>query len=154
MMPRAADQLVWNNDWLGTSRIYSWQAMLGLLAAMSLGCGKPADERTAVVSGTVTLQGAPLDAGTVLFMSEDGNAASESLAPDGSYTVRCRPDRYKIAVTPPPPPDPLGIPAGAAVSQVPPSGKLIPKRYQELGSSGLTVEVKKGNNRFDILMSK
>lgn len=154
MMPRAEDPLAGNHDWLGTSRIYSWQAMVGLLVAMSLGCGKPADERTAVVSGTVILQGAPLDAGTVLFMSEDGNAASENLAPDGSYTVRCRPDRYKVAVTPPPPPDPLGTPAGAAASQVPPSGKLIPKRYQELGSSGLTVDAKQGNNRFDISMSK
>ena len=152
MTPRAQVQLVWSNDRLGTNRVYSWQGMLGLLVALLLGCGKPADERTAVVLGTVTLEGAPLGAGTVLFMTENGHAASESLAPDGSYTVRCRPDRYKVAVTPPPPPDPLGIPAGAAASQMPPSGKLIPKRYQELGSSGLIVEAKNGNNRFDISM--
>jgi hypothetical protein len=152
MTPRAEDPFAWNNDRLATSRIYSWQGMLWLLVALLLGCGKPAEERTAVVLGTVTLEGAPLEAGTVLFMTEGGHAASESLAPDGSYTVRCRPDRYKVAVTPPPPPDPLGIPAGAAASRMPPSGKPIPKRYQDLGSSGLTVEAKKGNNRFDISM--
>jgi hypothetical protein len=153
MKLRANDRVVLNDDQLRTSPIHVWQGMLGLLAALLLGCGQPADERSAVVFGKVTLGGAPLDAGAVLFMTEDGQAASENLAPDGSYTVRCRPGRYKVAVTPPPPPDPLATPAGAATTQTPPTNRPIPKRFQELGTSGLTVDAKAGNNTFDISMT-
>jgi len=117
----------------------------------TLGCAKQTEERSAVVTGKVTLGGAPLEAGGVLFMTEDGHAASEKIAADGNYTVKCRPDRYKVAVTPPPPPDPLGSPAGAAPPQ--PSARPIPKKYQDLGSSGLSVEVKAGDNKFDIALT-
>jgi hypothetical protein len=121
------------------------------LLAVTLGCTKHKEERSAVVTGKVTLGGAPLGAGEVLFMTEDGHAASEKLAADGSYTVKCRPDRYKVAVTPPAPPDPLGSPAGAAPPQ--PDTRPIPKKYQDLGSSGLSVDVKAGANNFDIALA-
>src|SRR5262245_10001224 len=127
-----------------------WWIAIGLLVAIVVGCAKQTQERSAVIMGRVTLGGAPLEAGEVLFMSEDGHAASEKIAADGSYTVKCRPDRYKVAVTPPPPPDPLGSPAGAAPQQ--PSARPIPKKYQDLGSSGLSVDAKAGENKFDIAL--
>jgi len=128
--------------------------MLGLLIAILTGCAKPADDRSAVVSGKVTLGGAALKAGAVLFMTEDGHAAGIDLTPDGRYTVRCRPGRYKVAVTPPPPSDPLATPAGAAASQHAPTSLAIPKRYQDLASSGLTVDARAGNNTFDIALTR
>ena len=125
-----------------------------LLATLTLlaGCSeKPAVP--AVVAGKVTLGGAPLTAGGVLFMNDAGDAASAELASDGTYTLHCKPARYKVAVTPPAPVDPLGTPAGAPARPAAPSAP-VPKRYHDLATSGLTYEVKEGNNTFDIPLAR
>jgi len=103
-----------------------------------------------VVTGKVTLAGAPLSAGTVLFMTDGGQAASAAIAADGSYTLQCPPGSYKVAVTPPPAPDPLAGPAALPAGPPP----RIPARYQDLGKSGLTVEVKAGTNKHDIALQQ
>jgi hypothetical protein len=147
------DQTATSPDRRALINLRTWSSMLGLLVAILAGCAKPADERSAVVSGQVTVAGAALQAGTVLFMTDDGHAASDDLAPDGRYTVRCRPGNYKVAVTPPPPIDPLATPASAAASQNKLDSSPIPKRYQELAKSGLTVDARAGNNNFDISLT-
>jgi len=120
-----------------------------LCLVLASGCSGSGSQH-AVVSGKVTLSGAPVAAGTVLLMTDDGKAASAELKADGTYLLQAQPGRFKVAVTPPPPPDPLAAsgstPAAAASANAAP----IPKRYHDFGSSGLTVEVKKGNNTFDI----
>jgi hypothetical protein len=131
-----------------------WLAPLLLLfASLLAGCSKPSDERSATVSGKVTLGGAPVAAGTVLFMTETGHAASAELAPDGAYTLRCRPDRFQVALTPPSPPDPLGSAANTPAPAAP-NMPSIPRRYHDFGTSGLTLEVKAGNNTFDIALTR
>jgi hypothetical protein len=128
--------------------------MILLSMALLAGCSKSSDERSAVVSGKVTLGGAPVTAGSVLFMTDDGHAATAELAPDGGYMLRCRPDRFKVAVTPPPPTDPLTSSAAVPASGTPTSGPAIPKRYHDFGTSHLTVEIKDGNNTFDIALTR
>ena len=154
MSRRHDDRLVASRDWRVWRHVLVWPELLGLLMVTVAGCAKLGDERSAVVSGKVTLAGAALQAGTVLFMTDDGHAASNDLASDGRYTVRCRPGRYKVAVTPPPPSDPLATPAGTAASQNAPPSQAIPKRYQELASSGLTVDARAGTNTFDISLTR
>jgi hypothetical protein len=127
--------------------------MLVFCLALLVGCSKSSDEYSAVVSGKVTLGNSAVAAGTVLFMTEGGHAATAELASDGTYTLRCRPDRFKVAVTPPPPPDPLATPANAPPSRLPSSTSPIPKRYHDFGTSGLTIEAKEGNNTFDIALT-
>ena len=139
---------------MGSSFLRPWVGGPALLATLALlaSCSKPAPV-PAVVGGKVTLAGAPLTAGGVLFMNDAGDAASAELASDGTYTLKCRPARYKVAITPPAPVDPLGTPAGAPPRPAAPP-PAVPKRYHELGTSGLTCDVKEGNNTFDIPLTR
>jgi UDP-N-acetylmuramyl tripeptide synthase len=96
------------------------------------------------MSGEVTLDGAPLAMGTVVFHHEKGGAdAYASTDAGGAYTVRTGTDKglepgdYVVTVV--------------AVTGPPPNGKLItPARYGDVQQSGLKVTVVPGDNRFDI----
>lgn len=114
---------------------------LGLLS----GCWSGGGPETASVSGAVTLDGQPIGAGSVLLVSERGLGVSAELQRDGKYAIRCLPGKYFVAVSPPPPADPLAPKAAPAPS---PEVK-IPKPYQDAGTSGLLAEVKDGTNSFD-----
>ena len=126
----------------------SRSAAVIVAALLAAGCSRGSPP-AAVVSGKVTLAGSPLTAGTVLFMTDAGDAAAAELSADGSYLLNCRPDRFKIAITPPPPVDPLSVPAGTVAR---PAAKQteIPRRYHDFGTSGLVFEAKQGHNQFDI----
>jgi hypothetical protein len=123
--------------------------LLGLL--LLAGCADSSEKRLATVSGKVTLAGAPVAAGTVLFMTDSGNAASAEIGEGGSYSTLCQPGKYKVSVAPPPPPDPLAAStSGRQTTSAPP----IPKKYHDLASSGLSVEVNDGENQFDIALTR
>ena len=123
--------------------------LLGLLSTS--GCARTSDNTSATVKGKVTLAGAPVTAATVLFMTDSGNAASAEVGEGGGYSAICQPGNYKVSVSPPPAPDPLVASAGGPpATRSPP----IPKRYHDLGSSGLSVEIKAGENTFDITLSR
>jgi hypothetical protein len=130
-----------------------WTALLLALPFVAA-CSNSSEVPTATVSGKVTLGGAPVPAGTVLFMTDDGQAATAELNPDGTYHVHCRPGRYKVSLTPPPPPDPLAAPGGSVRSLPVTVSQSIPQRYRDLGRSGLSVEVKAGDNTYDIPLTK
>src|SRR5262245_19855032 len=122
-----------------------------LIFIVSAGCASSATP-LAEVSGKVTLAGTPLTAGTVLFMTDSGNAASAELKSDGTYLLRTQPGRFKVAVTPPAPPDPL---AAGAAPPIPSAGTpAIPKRYHDFGTSGLSIDVKQGKNTLDIALNR
>lgn len=123
---------------------HSWiLALLGL--GLLSGCWSGGGQGTASVSGAVTLDGQPIGAGSVLLVSERGLGVSAELQRDGKYAIRCLPGKYFVAVSPPPPADPLAPQAAGAPS---PEVK-IPKSYQDAGTSGLLAEVKDGTNSFD-----
>ena len=125
------------------------QWFIPFLMLFGVGCGEQTYEgRSAVVKGNVLLSGAPLSAGNVLFMMEDGHAATSPLAADGTYSTQCRPGKYNVAVTPPELVDPL------AAASNPAKMASIPRRYQDLGTSGLSFDAKAGNNQFDIKLEK
>ncbi len=122
---------------------------IALAVIAVIGCSpQPYEGRTAKVSGNVSLGGAAVTTGNVLLMMEDGHAANCAIGSDGAYASECRPGKYKVAITPPELIDPLAGASGGA-------GRVsIPTRYQDLGTSGLTVELKAGDNTFDIAMNK
>jgi hypothetical protein len=104
------------------------------------------------VSGKVTRGGTAVSAGTVLLMTDGGQAASAELKPDRTYTVQCQPNHFRIAIAPPPTADPLTeskdvVPGAAQVNAA------IPKRYHDFSTSGLSFDVKPGINTFDIALS-
>jgi len=123
-----------------------WLLSIGLLAGCFSGSG---ERRSGTVSGKVTLDGAALAAGTVLFMTEDGHGATADIQPDGSYTLQCRPDQYKVAVSPPTASDPLAGPNASSQS-----AGAIPAKYHDVATSSLSTEVKEGENTFDISLAR
>jgi len=107
------------------------------------------------VSGKVTADGKPLDAGTVTFIATDNQRpnATGAIQPGGSYSLQTTEPGdgavvgdYKVAVTDvdsktyntPLPGMPVEKPKSA-----------IPKKYQDASSSGLTAKVERGSNTRD-----
>jgi hypothetical protein len=132
-----------------------WRQTAWLVASIVwlAGCGGAGDQLS-VVTGQVKVGATPLGGGTVVFMADDGRAGSAELTPEGRYVLRCEAGRYKVAVTPPSAPDPLASPATSQPTSPPPGGVPIPKRYQDFGTSGLSFEVKAGENQFDIALTR
>lgn len=123
-----------------------------LLLAMILagGCGNSSPPQSRV-SGAVSVNGEALDIGTVLFMANEGYAASAELTADGTYALYCPPGRYHVAVCPPPLPDPM-VSTNSDLATLEKANGKIPRIYQDVGTSGLVTEVKLGENSFDIQM--
>jgi len=114
------------------------------LIASGCGPGVPS------LSGTVTLDGRPLDSGQVTFQGANLPTAYAQIGADGSYAA-------KTGAT-------SGIPAGtyqiavAAYEEIPsknpdtpPDRRLLtPKQYQSAEKSGLSFEVMQGSNEHNI----
>jgi hypothetical protein len=117
----------------------------GLLSFLALtGCERGRGD----VSGTVTLDGKPLPGGMVTFVADNGQAEAARIGEDGKYTVTNIP---------------VGLARVTVVTQPPvrmyengkafePLGKYvpIPERYRDPETSGLTFDVKRGPQDFDL----
>ena len=126
---------------------------LVMLAAMSIAGCSPAKESS--VSGRVTLDGSPVSQGTVAFEPQAGGMlARGALDADGNYELMTNqvegvaPGKYRVKVLAqersPDPPD----------GGLPPPGKLlVPEKFTQVATSGLTFEVALGRNRIDIELS-
>lgn len=115
------------------------------------GCGDSGLE-TAPVRGKISYRGKPLATGTILFMPEgDKPSATGEIQPDGSYSLTTYSandgavlGKHKILIT-------------AIEDQSnklpedrnPAPALIIPARYNNFATSGLTAEVKPSENTFD-----
>jgi len=140
-----------------------------LLAALALvagaGCGKAPDNRPKRVpfSGKVTLDGAPVEGATVVLAPDggSGNAASGMTNAEGVVhftTFESRdgavPGKYMVTVAktafpegrPLTADDPNYDPSTAVTAVVKGAKELLPVKYKTAKNSGLTVEVKDGEN--------
>jgi hypothetical protein len=128
----------------------SLPAMVAL--AILAGCG-PASDRLAV-TGNVTLDGAPLDRGSIRFSSlgDQKLSVSGGLIQEGEYTIAqekgLRPGKYRVQITSP---DlnapPVMAPATPSTPSFPVQPERIPPEYNV--NSKQTVEVTPdGDNRF------
>jgi hypothetical protein len=132
--------------------------MMGLcwvLLVSSIGCSQ--DEKLGIVHGTVQLDGKPLKNGTVRFVPAAGRAATGKIGSDGTYTLGTFGESdgavigaHKVAV----------VAYEAGTDARPPyetpnekSKTLVPQRYMAVGTSGLTFEVKPGENQADFNLS-
>lgn len=123
--------------------------VLGLGLLFAIGC-KPAGPPVATVRGKITLAGQDLPGGFVTFQSEDGAVSVvDDLNAQGEYEIRTHdsaglpPGKYKVAVKPPVPARLTDDPplAGEATTYVPPKERLIPAKYADFNTSGLTADV-------------
>ncbi len=128
-----------------------WIALIPCLI-VTLGCGA-GEPRTSTVVGRVTLDDQPLNAGSILLLSETGDSGGGELNADGTYSLVCKPGSYLAAVMP------LAVEVGEDGAPLNPAQSAnamkIPPQYQDVGSSKLTVDVSAGDNTFDVqLVSK
>jgi hypothetical protein len=111
------------------------------------------------VTGLVMLDDEPLAFATVYFICGDGQPRACKVKLDGSYRLEKVPlGTVKIKVVTYPP-----VPPGLAKAEGPnapkeqekarPAVKILPK-YSDENTSGLTYEVKQGQHKHDILLSR
>lgn len=127
---------------------------IGLLAAALTGCGGPYD---ATVAGVVTLDGATVTRGTISFTPQAGGPpAYGMIASDGKYSLRTGREEgvksggYTVTVAANEESNQQGRDGGP-----PPVGKPItPDWYRSPTSSGLSYEIKPGDNEINIELTK
>jgi hypothetical protein len=125
-------------------RIVTALGIVALLLFTLAGCGGKG--AIAKVSGKVTVGGQPVTGAMINFVSpETGVAASDNLDAGGAYDIQAglKPGTYKVFVVPASsadqPPMPGKPPPKASESKV-------PLKYRSDATSGLTAELKEGDN--------
>lgn len=93
----------------------------------------------AKLSGKVTYKGQPASAAYITFVSEDNRRYSTYIHEDGAYSFRTPipTGRYRVGIE--------RAPGEAAKSD-------IPGRYRDSKTSGLSLEVRTGNQVFDVVL--
>jgi hypothetical protein len=132
-------------------------ALLGCVAiviiAIVAGCGK-AGPKLAPVSGTITLDGAPLTDAVVSFVSASGYVSSAPLDANGHFklTTQYGPGLplgdYLVSVLPQNPAGNGATMEAAMKSNRPSPRSRIPERYQYPNRSGLNATVQDGPAEF------
>jgi len=122
-----------------------------LLAALTFaGCGASGPE-TAPVSGTVTLDGSPVDGAAVVFVpAGGGRPASATTDPSGNFTLEANVGRNAVTVSKTKPIGDVPVEEGAEPELMPDDSEeveveyLVPMKYGLPSTSGLSVDVQKG----------
>jgi hypothetical protein len=125
-----------------------------LLAGLSAGCGGEEDkwksERPAVApaSGTVTYKGDPVAGATVTLVPQgEGTGGAGITQEDGSFTLKAFqdpgvvPGSYRVIITKREAPPQAGPEGGHDEGETPPPRDLLPSRYADPATSGITVEI-------------
>jgi hypothetical protein len=116
-----------------------------LLATLTACGGRPASRPTATVKGTVTYQGKAIDKGRIIFVHSSGQAVAADIGSDGSFSLAALVGRNQVAVQCLGPDYPN--PSRNSLPAMLPGKNLLPSRYAEPATSGLTLEVKPGENK-------
>lgn len=153
------------------ARKVNWLSLLGVLScSLFVGCPGAGDsiQSESTVTGTVTLDGAPVEGATVTFRPEDasGSGAFGMTNAEGKYELNTstavlgvEPGKYKVSVTKmeaaasdaPSEDDPSY--GGAPKKEAAPK-HLIPEKYSRIESSGLTADVTPGENTIPLELKK
>ena len=146
-----------------------FKSLVVVFSLSTLGCGGGSglpEGDTGTVTGTVTFKNAPVPEGTVVVFMMDGGGhmATDTTDAAGKYELLMRDapkvlaGSYSVGVTPPLPD--LGL-TDDEIMEKGMSGTLpeqpksdIPERYQSAETSGLSFEVKAGENTIDIALTE
>jgi len=123
-----------------------------VLAFVACGCTSSPNPKTYPVNGKISYRGQPITSGIVLLTPADnGHAATGNLEKDGSFRLTtfqkddgAVPGKYQVAIQVFPS-DGAGLPGAEFAGKPPP----LPPKYGSANSSGLTAEIKAGENHLD-----
>lgn len=125
-----------------------WSVVCLFLVALLSGCSGGGEFPTSPVKGKVTYKGKALPTGTVMFVPDSGPPAYGNIDKEGNYTLGTYGEKdgavmgkHKVSITAL---EEMGDVLPEARSGTPPS--LIPDKYSNIDNSGLTFEVKSGDN--------
>jgi hypothetical protein len=143
-------------------------AVLAVLAIAAGGCGKPASGGKPV-TGQVTFNGTPIQGASITFVPSTGGAPGFAMTDaEGKYTARSSqgeglpPGSYQVTVMKTDAPPPQSTVSDQDAGYVPPDPDapptvikdLLPAKYKDVQTSGLTAEVKAdGKNEFNFPLS-
>ncbi len=140
------------------SRLHPGRVVLALVLCLWMtGCGPSQGE----VAGTVRYNGKPLPSGTIQFLGQDGVPYSGKIQPDGSFSVQVPVGEAKVIVSCVDEERLTRFTTQMAsnrgrVTAPPPADKkfsLIPQRYADWNTSGLTVVVESGKTVQDFALT-
>jgi hypothetical protein len=140
-----------------TMRLLRTTCLATALMSLIVGCGGGTGE----LSGKVTYQGKVVTMGSVTVVGTDNVPRLSGIAEDGSYSVPeipAGPVRISVSSPEPPkdPPPPTagkkfeGMSQASAPSRTASKWFKIPDQYAEVNTSGLTTDVKRGANNYNI----
>jgi hypothetical protein len=120
-------------------------ADLVISSMLVVGCGG-SDANVGRVDGIVRLDGKPVPNGKVLFQPAAGRGSTGVIQPDGTFNFGSEGavlGQHKVAI--------VAFEPGKVTGQSPggpraPLKAIVPERYLAAGTSGLTFEVKPGDN--------
>ena len=101
------------------------------------GCSLTEDQ--ALVQGTVSYRGRPLDHGSLRFFGSDQRPISCVIQHDGSYAIRLPAGNFRVSVTSPPQRPPHSDPQDD--TPPPPDRNAFPARYSQISRSALRLSV-------------
>ena len=146
-------------------------SILVTLGIVLTGCSNSSRPATYRVTGTVTMQGKPVAGAVITFVptSNEGEAASAITDSEGKYALTtwqagdgARPGEYRVKVSKQ---EETAVDPSKMVRNVPleedqkyvenkkprpPAKSLVPSKYQDESTSGLSHTVPKGSSTFDI----
>jgi hypothetical protein len=141
--------------------------LLPLLCLLITGCNSGGRAPTYPVSGTVIMNDKPLEGAAVVFVPTEGATGQEAAAAvtdaEGKYTLRANAGEYRIKVSKFDGKKPSKEEQEKYISYeeeqkmqfgddkpTPPARNLLPAKYGDDSTSGLTYTVNKGSNTRDI----
>ncbi len=127
---------------------------LGLVFVVVVGCGSN-EPPTGTVRGSITFNGDPIKGGNINFYDKKtGIAARANLDEKGQFVVAdtLKPGKYSVFVFPPDPPHPIMDNPTKPSTVKFDLGELakIPDKYRSEITTDIQVEVKPGENTFDL----
>jgi hypothetical protein len=117
-------------------RIPSVLAVLVVGMVSLPGCGK--SSKTVSIEGAITYEGKKVTDGIINFLPEKGRPLGGGIESDGTYSVKLPPGKYQVRIDAPAP-LPEGFKEGMPLPK--PGPPLVPEKYANFASSGLTATV-------------
>jgi hypothetical protein len=131
------------------SRLRVWCVPLALAAAAA-GCATKGG-RVREVRGTVSYKGAPLESGTVRFVGPNNEVAFATVQKNGTYIVTdVPPGDVKIGVIQGNEPRNVGDSSGKKAEKAARPAVVLPKKYHDPETSGVTRTVAPDTTQLDL----